>query len=493
MTLPFSNISRRTFISQLGLTISACALPLPVLASGARPHGAVLLGAQPAGSMLMEARKGRIELLGKGLGGTKIWGYGGMVPGPVLRVKQNEEVDVRFKNSLDQGSTIHWHGIRIDNKMDGVAGLTQEPIAPGESFDYRFRVPDAGTYWYHPHNRTWEQMARGLYGLLIVDEPEPIQVDHDIALAIDDWQLKPDGQLEVESFDQIGERAHGGRIGNVLTVNGSPDINVDVKSGDRIRVRLCCTTNSRILNLRVRGGVSHLIALDGQPVKPRSLKGGRLTLAPSQRADIIIDMEGAPGAQAVISEISDVRMPLVRFNSHSSEKSRPDILANVEKLADNPLLTPDRSNPLKVELEMTGGAMGGMQSAIYKGKKMTIRELVSGPGMIWAFNGIAGMPEKPLFSAKKGQTVELNMINNTAFPHAMHLHGHHMSELLRVRETQRGTEMLTSRPDWRDTVLLDRSEAVKVGFVADNPGKWMIHCHMLEHQAGGMMTWFEVV
>jgi FtsP/CotA-like multicopper oxidase with cupredoxin domain len=415
------------------------------------------------------------------------------VPGPVIRVKQNEEVKVRFKNSIEQDSTIHWHGIRIDNKMDGVAGLTQEPIAPGESFDYRFTVPDAGTYWYHPHNRTWEQVARGLYGLLIVDEPAPPQVDHDIALAIDDWQLKGDGQLEVESFNQIGERAHGGRIGNMLTVNGHSDFRMDVKSGDRIRVRLCCTTNSRILNLRVRGGIAHLVAIDGQPVQPRSLKEGRLTLAPSQRADILLDMDAPPGAQAVISEISDVRVPLVRFISHASERSRPEILSRVEKLSDNPLLTPDRNDPLKVELDMTGGAMGGMRNAIYRGQKMSIDELVNGPGMIWAFNGVAGMPDKPLFTAKKGQTVEIDIINNTAFPHAMHMHGHHMSELRRVRETRRGIEMLRSRPDWRDTVLLDRAEAVKVGFVADNPGKWMIHCHMLEHQAGGMMTWFEVV
>ena len=483
MNSPQNPLSRRKFITKLGLSMTACALPLPVWASQK----------QPAGSVLIEAKKGQVELLGKGLGRTDIWGYGGRVPGAIIRVRQNEEVNVHFKNSLDQGSTLHWHGIRIDNKMDGVAGLTQEAVAPGDSFDYRFSVPDAGTYWYHPHNRTWEQMARGLYGLLIVEEPNAPKVDHDFALAFDDWQLARDGQLETESFGAIGERAHGGRIGNVMTVNGTPDMNLNVKSGDRIRVRLCCTTNSRILNLRVQGGVSQLIALDGQPVPPRELKRGILTLAPSQRADIIIDMDGPPGAQAVISEISDVRMPLVRFKSHPSDKRRSKILAPIEKLADNPLQTPNRTNPLKVQLEMTGGAMGGMKSAKYKGNEMKIRELVDGPGMIWAFNGVAGMPKKPLFTAKKGQTVELDMINNTAFPHAMHLHGHHMSELSRVRETRRGTRMLDSRPDWRDTVLLDRAEAVKVGFVADNPGKWMIHCHMLEHQAGGMMTWFEVV
>ncbi len=485
-------VSRRAMIRGLAMSLTACALPLPLRADGERPHGAILLGARPKGSLLMEARRGQVELLGRGLGKTAIWGYGGSVPGPVIRVRQNEQVQVRFKNSLEQGSTIHWHGIRIDNKMDGVAGLTQEAVAPGESFDYRFTVPDAGSYWYHPHNRSWEQVARGLYGLLIVDEPEPLDVDHDLALAFDDWQLKADGSLEEESFSAIGERAHGGRIGNVMTVNGQSDVRFAVRSGDRVRVRLCNTANSRILVLRVGGCGASVIALDGQPVAPRTPSASDLILAPSQRVDLVLEMNGAPGSRAVIWENSDMRLPLVRFVYHDSDRNNRQHKP-VRKLADNPVPAPDRRKPLKVELEMTGGAMGGMRSALYKGKKMTIRELVDGPGLIWAFNGVAGMPEKPLFSARRGQTVELDMINNTAFAHAMHMHGHHMSEIRRVRQTRKGPRFMDTRPDWRDTILVDRAEAVKVAFVADNPGKWMLHCHMLEHQAGGMSTWFEVV
>ena len=488
-----ADLSRRKFIHSLGVTMTACLLPLPAIAGGKQPHGAMLLGALPQDSVLMEARKGQVELLGKGLGKTDIWGYGGQVPGPVLRVKQGAEVRVRFKNRLDQGSTIHWHGIRIDNKMDGVAGLTQEAVAPGENFDYNFTVPDAGSYWYHPHNRTWEQVARGLYGLLIVEEPEPLMVDHDLALAFDDWQLKSDGQLESETFGQIGERAHEGRIGNVMTVNGTTNMAFDVKSGDRVRVRVCNTANSRIMRLRVEGCVARVVALDGQPVEPREPEAGDLLVSPSQRMDLILDMDGAPGSTAVISEVSDMRLPLVRFELHDTQKSRAAPLTDLKKLSDNPLQAPDRTEPLKVGLEMTGGAMGGMSSAIYKGKKLSMNELVREAGMIWALNGVAGMPEKPLFSARLGQTVELDMINNTSFPHAMHLHGHHMSEVQRVRQTREGAVFVTTRPDWRDTVLVDRAEAVKVAFVADNPGKWMIHCHMLEHQAGGMATWFEVV
>ena len=487
-----NGLSRRRFIKGIGLAMSAVVLPVKAQAGGRLPHGAMLLGARPKDALLMEARRGKVELLGKGLGQTSIWGYGGAVPGPVLRMKQGAELKVRFKNGLEQGSTIHWHGIRIDNKMDGVAGLTQVAVGPRESFDYRFTAPDAGTYWYHPHNRTWEQVARGLYGLLIVEEKEPPKVDHDLALAFDDWQLKSDGELESETFGQIGERAHGGRIGNVMTVNGGSDTRFNVKSGDRVRVRICNTANARILDLRIEGCRASVVALDGQPVAPRDPGGNDLLVSPSQRIDLILDMDGEPGNRAVISETSDMRLPLVHFDYHASERNGSEARGSFKKLADNPLTTPDRSKPLKVELEMTGGAMGGMRSAIYKGKKMSIRELVDGPGMIWAFNGVAGMPEKPLFSAKRGQTVELDMINNTSFAHAMHMHGHHMSEVRRVRQTRNGARYMPSQPDWRDTVLVDRAEAVKVVFVADNPGKWMLHCHMLEHQAGGMSTWFEV-
>ena len=120
---------------------------------------------------------------------TPIWGYDGLSPGPTLRVKQGEELKVRLVNDLDQPTVIHWHGLRIDNAMDGVPHLTQMPVAPGQSFDYRFTPPDAGTFWYHTHFGSSEQLARGLYGVLIVEEPDAPPVDRDLMLVIDDWRL----------------------------------------------------------------------------------------------------------------------------------------------------------------------------------------------------------------------------------------------------------------------------------------------------------------
>ena len=128
--------------------------------------------------------------------------------------------------------------------------------------------------------------------------------------------------------------------------------------------------------------------------------------------------------------------------------------------------------------------MGNMAQAMHKGRMMDIRALVRA-GLVWSFNGVAGMTEAPLFTARLGRTVTVDLRNDTAWPHAMHFHGHH------VKVVERNGRA-TNNDAWKDTVLLDRQESAKVAFVADNPGKWMLHCHMLEHQAAGMSTWFTV-
>ena len=461
---------------------------LPLTAGAARamrgPGPEIRLAPQP----------GRASLLGKGLPQTAIWGYGGQVPGPLIRVRQGEQVRATLQNGLEQPTTVHWHGIRIDNKMDGVAGLTQPVVPPGQRFDYSFTVPDAGTFWYHPHNRSWDQMARGLYGLLIVEEQEPPPVDRDLAFILDDWYLLPDGSFDTESLGQLGEWAHGGRTGNVFTVNGGSDQTVPVRRFERLRLRLANTANARIFQLQLQGGAkAELVALDGQPLAaPRPLPQGRLILPPAARADLILDITGPAGSQVVIAENADIRVPLIRFVVAAGKPVRSEPLNSKITLPPNPIAEPDLKNALTFTLDMAGGAMGGLRSAVYKGREMGLRELAMTHKMIWAFNGVAGMPEKPFFAVRQGQTVIIKMINNTAWPHAMHLHGHHIRAIRHSRQTRSGKLELPVEQDWRDSLLVDRGEEIHVAFVADNIGKWMLHCHMLEHQAGGMMTWFEV-
>ncbi len=457
--------NRRAFITGAGALAAGFALPRIA-------RGATGPGKKP---ILLTARQGSARLLETADKHTPIWGYRGTAPGPLLRFKQGQELWVRLKNELPQPTTIHWHGIRIDNVMDGVAGLTQDAVPPGETFDYRFSAPDAGTFWYHPHNRSWEQLARGLYGALIVDEPDPPAVDQDIIVIADDWFLGDDGQIHEASLGSIRDRAHAGRLGNILTLNGKPRGIFPVVSGERIRLRLINSCNARILEFRFEQLKPLVIALDGQPVAPNVLNNETVRIAPAQRIDLAIDMTGPPGSTHAITEVSQSRLVAGEFVY--DPKTTRALRGTPLTLPENSLPAPAEAHSKSVDLVMSGGAMGRMEKASYKGTDYEIRELVRRHGMVWAFNGIAGMGAKPLFTARRGESVAVRMVNDTRWPHAMHFHGHHFRE--------------TDGP-WRDTLLIEPQETRKIGFVADNPGKWMIHCHMLEHQAGGMATWFEV-
>ena len=463
------NVSRRRFLAGAATLALAGATSARVAAAGAPP---------------LRAAPGSAHLAPPDYPETPLWGYDGRVPGPVLRVAQGGRLTRRFVNDLPQPSTIHWHGIRIVNSMDGVPDLTQAPVPPGGDFLYDFIVPDAGTYWYHPHQRTWEQMARGLYGALIVEEPLPPQVDRDELLLIDDWRLLEDAHIH-ESFGAMMDWSHAGRIGNWVTVNGSGDFRLPVKRRERLRLRLVNTANARIFSLGLQGMEGWIVALDGQPLDaptPTPAPTGRITLAPAQRADLIVDVTGEEGAQAL----------LVSFERDRTRTIATLDIAGRERSVRLPAPAPLPANPVPslgnladaqpVTLRMEGGAMGRMREAMVDGRAMGIRQLVE-VGLVWAFNGVAAeMPQEPLLTASRGETIRIAMINDTAWPHAMHLHGHHFRRL--------GVD---GRPGpLRDTVLIDRGETAEIAFAADNPGSWLLHCHMLEHAASGMRTWLKV-
>lgn len=418
---------------------------------------------------------------------TPIWGYQGRVPGPVIRVRRGERVRVRLRNGLVQPTTVHWHGIRLDNAMDGVPGLTQAPVPPGRDFEYDFAVPDAGTFWYHPHHRSWEQMARGLYGLLIVEEDDPPLVDREIAFVADDWRLDKDGKIDEESFGNMRDWSHAGRLGNWLTINSRSAPEFPVRAGERIRLRCLNAANARVLAFDFGSDKlrAHVIAWDGQPVAPEAVAAGGLVLAPAQRADLLIDVAGEPGASVPIFEVSmREKVEAARFVIGPAPPLRK-VAADPISLPANPLPGGlDMAAAQSIDLLMEGGAMGGMREAMYQGKMFDIREL-AGMGKVWAFNGVIGRPREPLARIPKGRTAVIDMVNRTAWPHAMHLHGHHF------RVVERDGKKVSGAP-WRDTELVKADERVKIAFVADNPGKWLFHCHMLEHHAAGMVTWIEV-
>ena len=407
-------------------------------------------------------------------------GYDGLVPGPTLRFTQGQIARVRFRNELDVPSTIHWHGIRLENAMDGVPGLTQVAVPPGGSFDYEFTPPDAGTFWYHAHVDSWNQVARGLFGALIIDEATPAfapQDDH--VLVLTDWLLTDEGVFDAESLGNVFEWSGGGRIGKFLTVNGVEAPDIAVATGAAQRLRLINTSTARILKLKLTGVEAKIIARDGQPLAaPQDLRGA-LKLGPAQRVDLMAEF--TPDSGAELKEVSWQDIVLAHFTPSLTGSPRP-----APALAAADLPVPDLTKVQWFPLLMTGGNLGSLEKGAKVATMAGDMAMHSDEPVLWAFNNVSRMGDEPMFQVASGETVGLRMENTTFVDHAIHIHGH---DFRKVPKDDADT------PDdtWLDTILIGSKEVLQVAFVAGKPGKWMIHCHMLEHSAAGMDTWFRVV
>ena len=320
-----------------------------------------------------------------------------------------------------------------------------------------------------------------------MEESAPPDVDQDRVLTFDDWRIGNDGRIDERSFGSIHDMAHAGRLGNVLTLNGQFSADVPVKAGQRLRLRLLNAANARVIGIRFAGHAPIIVALDGQPVDvPFVPDDNRIVLSPAQRADVILDCDQQSGTRTPIQvEAGRERLEVGKLVYDPARRQRPGTLTSLPALPPNPMPTDiDLKRAVVVDLVMEGGAMAPFAAAKYQGKSYGMRELVRRFNKGWAFNGVVGMPTEPLKVFERDVTAVVRMVNRTAWPHAMHFHGHH------VREVAHSARKF--QPHWRDTVLMQRGEAVAVAFKAHNPGRWMLHCHMLSHQAGGMSTWYEV-
>ncbi len=431
------------------------------------------------------------RLLGEDQPATAVWSYGNGVPGPELRVRQGEKLRIEAVNRLADETTVHWHGLRPVNAMDGVPYLTQPPIEPGGSFAYDIETKDAGTFWYHPHVNSAEQVGRGLSGALIVEEPEPPAVDRDVVWVLDDWRLGEDNALA--QFDgNLHDAAHAGRLGNVATINGLAGRPFTVQSGERVRLRLINAANARIFGLDFAEHAPWQIALDGHPIAPARRPGELVVVPPGGRVDLIVDFTSRPGDSLRVYDRYYQRFayPLTTIAYGDAAPVRSVALSPPAALPANPVAKPDLAAAEAHEMVFQGGAMGRMSEARYKGKTRSLRELAA-MGMVWAVNGevIPRMtPDdlgQPMLSCKLGRTYRLKWRNDTAFDHPIHLHGHSFHLLARNDQAMRDPIVL-------DTVLIPAGQSVDIAFVADNPGDWALHCHVLEHAEAGMMGYIRV-
>ncbi len=467
--LQSQHITRRGFVA--GAATAAVGgrilFPRPIRAQSARIH-----------DFELQAAPGRVRLVPEPYGETDAWCFNGTVPGPEIRVRQGDRLRIMARNDLEEGTTVHWHGVRLPNEMDGVPHLTQRPIGPGETFTYEFDAVDAGTYWYHPHQRSAEQVGRGLYGPLVVEEPEPIRVDRDLTWVLDDWRLTNAAEIS-DDFGSDRDASHSGRIGNSVTINGRMPGSIMVRKGERIRLRLINAANARIFGLDFAGHEPMVIALDGQPVTPHAPKGGLVVLGPAMRADVILDVSGKPGSRASIVDRfyqgRNYRLVDLVYGDKPLRDLTPDWPI---ALPPNPLARPDLSRPIRHEIIFNGGMMGG---AIMRDMGGSMGDRMHS-GKFWFINGVAakGHMMEPLLTLERNRTHLFEMTNATAWHHPIHLHGHSFRVISRNGQAAKHRE-------WQDTVLMAPREKVQIAFVADNPGDWMFHCHILEHQAAGMM------
>ena len=464
-------VSRRALILGAGAAGFATALPL---------RGSY--GEHAAKEYLIVAKPATVNLTGRGSPDAAVWAYDGTVPGPELRVRQGQPVRIAVANSLSEDTTVHWHGIRVPNGMDGVPGFTQKPIRPGETFVYQFTPPDAGTFWYHPHADTLQQLGRGLAGALIVEETEPVAVDRDLVWFIEDWRLDDEGRI-AGGFGNHMEAGMSGRIGNTVTINGRVPKAVSVKAGERVRLRLVNAALARIVGLRFQGHKPVVVAHDGQPCEPHSPESGRVVLGPAMRADLILDMIGKPGQSYRVFDdfYSDLAYNLVELAYDAGQPAHDPRSEAAPRLSPNPLPEPDLATAERHEIVLQGGMMGGMGMM---GRGGMMGGMMNG-GATWAMNGMSmtgdGQPNMPpLFTIRRGKGCVLVVRNETAWWHPMHLHGHSFRVISRNGKPN-------PRKEWRDTVLMPPRESVEVAFVADNPGGWMFHCHITDHQEAGMM------
>jgi FtsP/CotA-like multicopper oxidase with cupredoxin domain len=314
----------------------------------------------------------------KRLGDTtvRMLGYNGSIPGPTLKVGQGSEVTVNVTNDGDLDTTVHWHGLRLDNKYDGVPHETQTPIPVGGSFTYKIRFPDPGLYWYHPHIREDYTQEMGLYGNILVVPPEPgywPSADRDIVLTLDDLLLE-DGKIVPFSVSETTHTAMG-RFGTLLLVSGEPDLALSAQRGEVLRLWLTNTANTRVLNVRLPGARMKLVGGDSGRVEHEEFVS-EVLLAPSERAvvDVLVDQPGqltlehrTPGRTYPLASITVTDEPIARSRERDFQMLRhaPELAAERDRFDAWLAAPPDKTLALVAEMDDLAAPQAGDGPVVY--------------------------------------------------------------------------------------------------------------------------------
>jgi len=397
----------------------------------------------------------------------KAFGFNHQVPGPSLQANLGDTLVIRVKNNLAEPTTVHWHGLCLPSTMDGTDSV-QEPIAPGESFEYRFEATHAGTFWYHSHTNETVQMERGLYGSLIVhSEDDPI-TDGDRIFMIDDMKLDADNDFSTPAwFIPRLVETHDGRQGNTLLINGKEKPVIAVHAGQLERWRFINSSSARYFLLYMEGKSFQIIGTDGGLLEnPRTVT--QVLITPGERIDIvagpfnegeIFSIESLPYNRTTFLKPKRETFATVKVAEYKKSVAYiPETLRKIESLAPR-----DSTVTRKVKLSVTPSLKEGLSFKVNDRIHVNDQPVKVGELQIWEIDNVSLMD------------------------HPFHLHGFFFQVI-----EEKGKE--PEYKAWKDTYNIKPRTKVKIAWIPDNrPGSWMYHCHILEHHAAGMMANFEVI
>jgi FtsP/CotA-like multicopper oxidase with cupredoxin domain len=413
-----------------------------------------------------------------------LWTFSDAAFLPVLRLKAGETLQAELENALPRAGehvSIHWHGIRLPNAQDGVPYLTQPPVPPGEKFTYEFAPPDTGTFFFHTHCNTAEQLGRGLAGVLVVEGDETEPYDAERLVVLRDWSIGDDG-----SFGPFftKEAARAGTFGNVRSANGEADPDIPVPASADVRLRILNVDRTRIMQLGVKGAECAVIAIDGNPVTPFPLKAW--FTAPASRLDLVVRTPPTGGVVQLVDYFAPKPVPLAHFVPEG-EPLRSELF---QPAALKPAVIPEPDLSAAERHNFTFSATAAGNAAVEAEGDLFLDDLCSSTESFWAINkkvwpaGDHSRLPPPIAVLDRGKSYLFELHNATPHMHPIHIHGHTF-KVLKSNERELPVHHA-------DTVLLRPKERIEAAFVADNHGDWMFHCHIIEHQKTGMMSYIRV-
>lgn len=432
---------------------------------------------------------------------VEMFSYNNQIPGPILKVREGSTIRVNFTNNLDHESTIHWHGIRLENRFDGVPHITQNPVKKGESFEYELEFPDPGIYWYHPHVKEEMQQEMGLYGAIIVEPNSQNyynKVDREEVIFIDDILMDDKG-----IFPYLKDKTNFalmGRYGNIYLLNGKENYQMKVKRGQIIRLFLINSANVRPVNFSIENAQMKIVGSDNG-LYEREFFDKAVLITPSERSIVEISFNRS-GEYKIVNTNTFGRTEIGRIiveggsdtpPEFSKLKSNNQIIQSIREYGEDFDKKPDIEYTLEIETPNSQGMhMGNMMMHTEDGIEW--EDTMQGPNsrstnqtIRWVIQdkktGMKNM--HAMNQVPKNKVIKMSIQNNLhsmhPMQHSIHIHG---TKFLVIFENGKINDKLV----WKDTVNIPIGEKVELLMKFEKEGEWMVHCHIAEHLSSDMMT-----